>query len=92
MEPERLRQVQGGVELAADGVEAAVGAAAELHQTIMRQVYAPFELLGPIGAPARAVEQIQTAITGQVYQVILGTSRLVARGVVALLAAQAERR
>jgi hypothetical protein len=91
MEPETLRQLRGGVELAADAVEAAAGAAARLQQTVTRQVYAPFALLGPLAAPALVVEQIQTAITGQVYRAILLTNRLAARGAVALIERQAER-
>lgn len=85
MEPDTLRQVRGGVELAASAIEATVGAAAKVQQTIVRQVYAPFALLGPLAAPAQAVEQIQTAIAGQVYCGILGASRLIARGAAALL-------
>lgn len=91
MEPDTLRKVRGGAELVTSAVEAAVGAAAETHDTIMRQVYAPFALLGPLAAPARVVEQIQMAVTGLVYQTILGANRVVARGAVALLDRQAER-
>lgn len=89
MDPDTLRQVRGGVELASSAVEGALGATARTHETIMRQVYAPFALLGPLAAPAQAVEQIQTAITGQVYQAILGANRLVTRAALALLEHQA---
>ena len=85
MEADTLRQLRGGVELAATAVEAATGAIAEAHQAIARQVYAPFDYLGPLAAPARMVEQIQMTITIQVYRSIQVTSRLVARGAVALL-------
>lgn len=90
MEADTLRQLRGGVELAADAVDAASGAIAEVHQAIARQVYAPFGYLGPLGAPARIVEQIQMTITIQVYRSIQLTSRLVARGAVALLQCQAK--
>ena len=36
-----------------------MGAIADAHQSIARQVYAPFANLGPLAAPARAVEYIQ---------------------------------
>ncbi|MCS6880778.1 MAG: hypothetical protein RMK84_11700 [Oscillochloridaceae bacterium] len=88
MEAETLRQLRGGVELAADAVDAATGAIAEAHKAIARQVYAPFGYLGPLGAPARIVEQIQMTITIQVYRSIQLTSRLVARGAVTLLECQ----
>lgn len=90
MEADTLRQLRGGVELAADAVEAATGAIAEAHQAIARQVYAPFGYLGPLAAPARLVEQIQMTITIQVYRSIQATSRLVARTAVALLQCQAK--
>lgn len=85
MEPETYQRLRGSVELAADAVEAAVGGIAEAHQSIARQVYAPFVLLGPLAEPARAIEQIQAAITVQVYTTILGSSRLIAAGALALL-------
>jgi|GEM_PF-1436481 len=85
MEADTLRQLRGGVELAATAVEAATGAIAEAHQAIARQVYATFDYLGPLAAPARMVEQIQMTITIQVYRSIQVTSRLVAHGAVALL-------
>lgn len=91
MEPDTLRQLRGGIELAASAVEATVGAIVTTQQTIVRQVYAPFALLGPLAAPAQAIEQIQTAITGHVYQTILGASRVVALGAVALVERQAAR-
>lgn len=90
MEADTLRQLCGGVELAADAVDAATGAIAEVHQAIARQVYAPFGYIGPLGAPARIVEQIQMTITIQVYRSIQLTSSLVARGAVALLQCQAK--
>jgi hypothetical protein len=85
MEPETLRQVRGGVELGASAVEATVVAVAEAHRAIMRQVYTPFEQLGPLAEPAHMIEQVQSAITGFVYLAILGVSRIVTRGAVALL-------
>lgn len=88
MQPETLQQLRGGVELAASAVDATVGRIAEVHQTIARQVYAPFALLGPLAGPAHVIEQIQTAITGHVYRTIQGTSQVVALGVVALLERQ----
>lgn len=92
MDPDTLRQVRGGLELAADAVEAAVGISARTHEIIARQVYAPFALLGPLAAPVHAVEQIQGAISAQVYGAILGASRLVAHGAIALLEQHAESR
>lgn len=92
MEPENLRQLRGSAELAANAVEAAVVTVAQTHEAIMRQVYAPFALLGPLAAPARVVEQIQSAITGQVYLTILSATQIVARGAVALIDRQAEHR
>ncbi|MGQ9928497.1 MAG: hypothetical protein ACUVS4_16725 [Chloroflexaceae bacterium] len=85
METDTLRQLCGGIELAATAVDAATGAIAEAHQAIARQVYAPSGYFGPLAAPARIVEQIQMTITIQVYRSIQVTSRLVARGAVALL-------
>lgn len=87
MDGDKLRQLRGGVELAADAVESAVSAIARVHHAIGRKVYAPFALFGPLAAPAHAVEQLQTAITGQVYQTIATASRALAYGAVALLAA-----
>jgi hypothetical protein len=74
-----------GIELAADAVAAGVGAAARAQAAIVRQVYAPFAWLGPLAAPAHAIEHIQTAITDQIYATILGTSRFIARSAVTLL-------
>jgi hypothetical protein len=85
MEPDTLRQVRGCVELSASAVEAAVGAIAETHQAMMCQVYTPFELLGPLAAPVQVIERVQTMITARVYQTILGCSRVVVCGAVALL-------
>lgn len=90
MDATTLEQLRGGVELAADAVEAAVGGIAEAHQTLTGQIYAPFALLGPLAEPVRAIEQIQTAITAQVYQTILVASRAFALGAVALLERQAK--
>jgi hypothetical protein len=90
MEPETVRRLRGGVELVAAAVEAAAGASARTHAALARQVYAPFALLGPLAAPARVVEQIQTAITGQVYQSILAVNRQLSGGSLALLELQAE--
>lgn len=94
MEPETLRQVRGGVELAADAVEATVRATARAHAAVARGVYAPFALLGPLAVPAQVVEQIQATIAGQVYQSILAANRLVSGAALALLkrdAAESER-
>lgn len=85
MEPETLRQLRGASDLTTDAVGATVGAIAEAHLTIMRQVYAPLGLLGPLAAPARGIAQIQTAITRGVYQTILGVNALVACATTALL-------
>jgi len=85
MEAETLRQLRGAAELATDAVGAAVGAIAEAHLAIVGQVYAPFGLLGPLAAPVRGIEHIQTAITRGVYQSILGVNALVASAVAALL-------
>ena len=88
MEPESLRQLRGGVELAASAVEAAVNAIAETHQAIVQQVYAPLALPGPLGDSVHAIGQIQTTITSLVYQTILGTSRIAALGALTLLERQ----
>lgn len=50
MEPETLRKLRGSVELTASAFEAAVGASAEMQQAIVRQVYRPFGMLGPLAA------------------------------------------
>jgi hypothetical protein len=91
MEPDTLRQLRGGAELAAKAVEAAVCAVAETHQAIMRQVYAPLEQLGPLAGPVHTVEQIQAAITAQVYLSILSINRVVSRGAITLLEQQRPR-
>jgi hypothetical protein len=85
MEPERLQQVRGGVELAADTIEAVARRTAETHHDLARRVYAPFDLRGRAAAPVHAIERSQAVITGLVYQAILGTNRAVALGAVALL-------
>ncbi len=78
MAPDTLRQLRGAVDLATDAVGAAVGGIAEAHLAILSQVYAPFELPGPLAAPVRAIECIQRAITRGVYQSILGVNAMVA--------------
>ncbi|HMQ32780.1 MAG TPA: hypothetical protein PKD53_18760 [Chloroflexaceae bacterium] len=92
MDEDTCRQLRGGVELVEDAVEAAVGAIEATHQAIARQVYAPFALLGPLAAPALAIERVQAAIAGQVYGTVRAVGRAVACGAGALLERQVERR
>lgn len=91
MEPETLRKVRGGVELTASAFEAAVGASAEMQRAIVREVYRPFEVIGPLAAPAQVIEQVQTIISDHVYRTILGVGRGIVCGAVALLERQATR-
>lgn len=85
MESDTLQQLRGAADLATDAVGATVGAIAEAHLAILDKVYMPFELLGPLAAPARMIAEIQTAITSGVYQTILGVNAVVTFSAAALL-------
>lgn len=91
MQPDTLHQLRGAVELATDAVDVTVSRIADAHQTIVRQVYAPFALLGPLAGPVRVVEQIQSTITSQVYQTILTVNQALTRGALTVLDQPAER-
>lgn len=80
MEPDTLRLVRGTTDLVTDAVGGAVDGIGEAHQAMVRQIYAPFSLLGPLALPVQLIELIQTAITSAVYETIRGVNQLVALG------------
>lgn len=73
-----LAQLRGVKELLEDAVLAGTDAAQRLQLSIARQPFAALAMIAPIAAPARAVEQVQTAITLGVYGTIRATTRAVA--------------
>lgn len=82
MERETIRQLRGLNDLVADAVDAGVTRTERIHRSIARYPYAVLARIGPVAAPARAVEFVETTITGTVY----GSVRLATRvggGVVA---------
>lgn len=76
MEHHLLRQIRGAKDLAQDAVAATTTAIAEAHHDIARKPYAVLNRIPVVAAPARAVEQMQLAITGGVYQAIHAVNRL----------------
>ena len=76
MEHHVLRQLRGAKDLAQDAVAATVHAVAEAHHDIARVPYAVLGRIPVVGEPARAIEQVQQAITSSVYEAILAVNRL----------------
>lgn len=85
MEPHTRQQLQGAVHLITDTVEVAATNIGAAHQAIVRRIYAPFSLLGPLAVPVQAIEQIQQGITAGVYQTIRTINQLVGKGATALI-------
>ena len=75
MEKETLRQLKGLNDLVADAVDAGVLRTERIHRSIARYPYAVLARIGPVAAPVRVVEYVETTITGTVYWSV----RLVAR-------------
>jgi len=75
MEKETLRQLKGLNDLVADAVDAGVTRTERIHRSIARYPYAALTRIGPVAAPVRVVEYVETTITGTVYWSV----RLVAR-------------
>jgi hypothetical protein len=75
MEKETIRQLRGLNALVADAVDASVTRTERIHRSIARYPYAVLTRIGPVAAPVRVVEYMETTITGTVYWSV----RLVAR-------------
>ena len=75
MEKETIRQLRGLNDLVADAVDAGVTRTERIHRSIARYPYAVLTRIGPVAAPVRVVEYVETTITGTVYWSV----RLVAR-------------
>ena len=75
MEKETIRQLRGLNALVADAVDAGVTRTERIHRSIARYPYAVLTRIGPVAAPVRVVEYVETTITGTVYWSV----RLVAR-------------
>lgn len=78
-------QLHGAIDLVQDAVEATVNAVAEAHLDIARAPYAVLGRLPGIAEPARAIEQVQLAITVGVYDSIHAINRLAGSAAACLL-------
>lgn len=67
MEKETIRQLRGLNDLLADAMDAGVTRTEQIHRSIARYPYAVLTRIGPVAAPARVVEYVETTITGTVY-------------------------
>lgn len=76
MEQHVVLQLHGAKDLVQDAVEATVNAVAEAHRDIARTPYAVLGRIPVVAGPARAIEQVQVAITDGVYAAIHGVNRL----------------
>jgi hypothetical protein len=75
MEKETIRQLRGLNALIAEAVDAGVVRTQKIHRSIAGYPYAALTSLPPLAAPVRAVEVVETTISGTVYWSV----RLVAR-------------
>ncbi|HEX7644718.1 MAG TPA: hypothetical protein VF472_21145 [Burkholderiaceae bacterium] len=73
-----LAQLRGAKDLLEDAVLAGTDAAERLQLSMARRPYAALEMILPIAAPVRAVEQVQAAITLGIYGTIRSTTRAAA--------------
>ena len=73
-----LGQLRGAKDLLEDAVLAGTDAAQRLQLSVARQPYAILEKITPVAVPARAVEQVQTAITLGIYGTIRSVTRATA--------------
>jgi hypothetical protein len=67
MEKETIRQLRGLNALIADAMDAGVTRTERIHRSIARYPYAALTRIGPVAAPVRVVEYVETTITGTVY-------------------------
>lgn len=65
-----VRQLRGLNDLITDALAAGVTRTEEIHRAIARRPYAVLKRIGPIAAPVRTVEFVETTISGSVYWTI----------------------
>ncbi len=62
-----IRQLRGLNHLIADTLLAGVDRTEQIHRAIARHPYAVLKRIGPIAAPVRTVEFVESRISGSVY-------------------------
>ena len=75
MDQTTIRRLRGLNDLIADALQAGVTRTEQMHRAIARRPYAILSRIGPTAAPARAVEIVETAISGAVYTSIRVATR-----------------
>jgi len=79
MEKPTLRQLKGLNDLIADAVDAGAVRSEQIHRAIARHPYTVLKRIGPVAAPVRTIEFVETTITGSVYWTIRLAARVSGR-------------
>ncbi len=77
MKQDTRRQLRGLTDLVTKAVDGTVAGIEPVHQQISHYPYAVLTQIPGIGAPARAIERLQIAITTGAYAAVRGINRLV---------------
>lgn len=78
MELLELRQIRGLKDLVFQTVDATVVKTTEVHKAVARRPYAVLERIESVAAQAKAIEQVQVAITDSAYTAIRSVNQLAA--------------